>query len=55
MPRPAAVVYLNPHALAPLVRSELFERLATAADRMPAAVAGLRAHERAAVFVTRSS
>jgi SAM-dependent methyltransferase len=52
-PRPAAVIYVNPHALAPLARSELFERVPTIADRMPAAAQGAAPHERAAVFVAR--
>jgi SAM-dependent methyltransferase len=51
-PRPCAVIYVNPHALAALTASELFERLPTIADRMPAAAQGAAAHERAAVFVT---
>jgi hypothetical protein len=52
-PRPCAVVYVNPHALAALWRSELLERVTTIAERMPAGVQGAPAHERAAVFVTR--
>jgi SAM-dependent methyltransferase len=51
-PRRVAIVYVNPHALAAITRSELFERIPTIADRMPAAAQGLRPHERAAVFVT---
>jgi SAM-dependent methyltransferase len=52
-PRPCAVVYVNPHALAALAASELFGRLPTIADRMPAAAQGAAEYERAAVFVTR--
>jgi predicted RNA methylase len=52
-PRPCAVIYVNPHALAALASSELFERLPTIADRMPAAVQGAAVYERAAVYVTR--
>jgi len=52
-PRPAAVVYVNPHALAPLAASPLFARAPTAADVVPAAGEELRPWERAAVFVTR--
>ena len=52
-PRPAAVVYVNPHALRALVESPLFARVPLAADTMPAAGEGLRPHERAALFVTR--
>ncbi len=52
-PRPCAVIYVNPHALAALTTSELFVRLPTIADRMPAAAQGTAAYERAAVFVTR--
>ena len=52
-PRPCAVVYVNPHALAALARCELFERVTTIADRMPAAAQGAPAHECAAVFVTK--
>jgi SAM-dependent methyltransferase len=52
-PRPAALVYVNPHALAAVTRSGLWERVPTIAERMPAAAAGLRAHERAAVFLRR--
>ena len=51
-PRQAAVVYVNPHALSALRRSELFERAPTIADRMPLAAEGMPGHERAAVFVT---
>jgi hypothetical protein len=50
-PRPAAVVYVNPHALSALRRSDLFERARTIADRMPLAAEGMPRHERAAVFV----
>jgi SAM-dependent methyltransferase len=52
-PRACAVVYVNPHALAPLVASELFVRRPTIADRMPAAAQGSARYEHAAVFVTR--
>ena len=52
-PRPCAVIYVNPHALAALAASDLFERLPTIADRMPAAAQGAERYERAAVFVTR--
>ena len=52
-PRRAAVIYVNPHALSALRRSELFERVPTIADRMPMAAQGAPAYERAAVFVTR--
>ena len=52
-PRPCAVIYVNPHALAALTASALFERLPTIADRMPAAAQGTAGYERAAVFVTR--
>jgi SAM-dependent methyltransferase len=51
-PRPVAIIYVNPHALAAIERSGLFERSPTIADRMPAAAAGVPPHERAAVFVT---
>ena len=50
-PRPAAIVYVNPHALVAVTKSGLFARIPTIADRMPAAAAGLRAYERAVVFV----
>ena len=53
-PREAAVVYVNPHALSALTRSELFQRVPTIADRVPLAAEGAAAYERAAVFVTRS-
>jgi SAM-dependent methyltransferase len=53
-PRPCAVIYVNPPDLAALAGSELFERLPTIADRMPAAAQGTAGYERAAVFVTRS-
>jgi len=52
-PRPCALIYVNPHALAAVAASELFERLPTIADRMPAAAQGSAPHERAAVYVTR--
>jgi hypothetical protein len=52
-PRPCAVIYVNPHALAALTASDLFERLTTIADRMPAAAQGAQRYERAVVFVTR--
>jgi SAM-dependent methyltransferase len=51
--RQAVIIYVNPHALSAIARCELFERIPTIADRMPAAAQGLRPHERAAVFVTR--
>jgi SAM-dependent methyltransferase len=51
--RPVVVIYVNPTALAAISRSELFERVPTIADRMPAAAEGAPAYERAAVFVTR--
>ena len=51
-PRPCAVIYVNPPDLAALAASELFERLPTIADRMPAAAQGAARYERAAVFVT---
>jgi SAM-dependent methyltransferase len=54
-PRPAVIVYVNPHALAAIRRSRLFERIPTIADRMPMVLQGAPAHERAAVFVTRPS
>jgi SAM-dependent methyltransferase len=53
LPRQAAVVYVNPHALVPLTRSALFERVPTIAERMPAAAPGAAPYERAAVFVAR--
>jgi SAM-dependent methyltransferase len=53
LPRACAVVYVNPHALSALAASELFERMPTIADRMPAAARGSASYERAAVFVTR--
>ena len=52
-PRPCAVIYVNPHALAALTASELFERRPTIADRMPAAAPESLAYELAAIFVTR--
>ena len=52
-PRPAAVVYVNPHDLRPLTESPLFARVPVAADVMPAAGEGLRQYERAALFVAR--
>jgi SAM-dependent methyltransferase len=52
-PRPVVVVYVNPHALTAIGRSELFERIPTIADRMPLAAGEAPPHERAAVFVTR--
>jgi SAM-dependent methyltransferase len=54
-PRQALIIYVNPHALAAITRSELFERTATIADRMPMAAEGAPSYERAAVFVTRPS
>jgi SAM-dependent methyltransferase len=51
-PRPCAVIYVNPPDLAALAASDLFERLPTIADRMPAAAQGTARYERAAVFVT---
>ena len=53
-PREAVIVYVNPHALAAITRSGLFERTPTIADRMPLAAVGTPPYERAAVFVTRS-
>ena len=52
-PREAVIVYVNPHALAAITRSELFERTPTIADRMPMAAVGMPPYEQAAVFVTR--
>jgi SAM-dependent methyltransferase len=52
-PRQALIIYVNPHALAAITRSELFERIPTIADRMPMAAEGAPSYERAAVFVTR--
>ena len=52
-PRPVAIVYVNPHALAAISRSGLFERVSTIAERMPMAAEGAPPHEHAAVFVTR--
>ena len=52
-PRPVVIIYVNPSALSAISRSELLERVPTIADRMPAAVEGAPAYERAAVFVTR--
>ena len=52
-PRQALIVYVNPHALAAIARSELFERVTTIADRMPMAAVGAPLYEQAAVFVTR--
>ncbi len=52
-PRECAVVYVNPHALAPLAGSGSFERVPTIVDRMPAAAPGSAGYERAAVFVTK--
>jgi SAM-dependent methyltransferase len=52
-PRPVALVYVNPHALAAVARSALFVRLPGAAEVIPAPP-GSPAYERAAVFVTRS-
>ena len=52
-PREAVIVYVNPHGLAAITRSELFERTPTIADRMPMAAAGTPPYELAAVFVTR--
>jgi hypothetical protein len=52
-PREAVIVYVNPHALSAITRSELFERAPTIADRMPMAAEGAPGYERAAVFVTR--
>lgn len=53
-PREAAVVYVNPHALDAITRSELFVRAPTIADRMPMAAQGAATYERAALFVTRN-
>jgi hypothetical protein len=52
-PKRVAIVYVNPHALAAIARCELFERVPTIADWMPAPAQRLRPHERAVVFVTR--
>jgi SAM-dependent methyltransferase len=52
-PRQAVIVYVNPHALSAIRRSELFERIPTIADRMPLAADGAPVYERAAVFATR--
>jgi hypothetical protein len=52
-PRACALIYVNPHALAAVAASALFERLPTIAERMPAAALGTARHEGAAVFVTR--
>lgn len=52
-PREAVIIYVNPHALSAITRSELFERAPTIADRMPMAAQGAPGYERAAVFVTR--
>jgi SAM-dependent methyltransferase len=52
-PRQAAIVYVNPRAIAAVQKSALFVRVPTIADRMPMAVAGSAPHEAAAVFVTR--
>jgi len=52
-PREVVIVYVNPHALSAITRSELFERAPTMADRMPMAAQGAPRYERAAVFVTR--
>ncbi len=52
-PRQAAIVYVNPAAIAAVSRSELFVRVPTIADRMPIAAAGSPRYEAAAVFVTR--
>ena len=52
-PRPCAVIYVNPHALAALAGCELLRRVPTIADRLPAAAEGMPAYERAAVYVTR--
>lgn len=54
-PRDVLIVYVNPYAAAVIARSPMFGRMPTIADRMPLAARGLRAYERAAVFVTRSS
>jgi len=53
LPREAAIIYVNPHALSALARSRLFQRVPTIADRVPQAAQGAPAYERAAVFVTR--
>jgi SAM-dependent methyltransferase len=52
-PRQAAIVYVNPMAIAALTHSELFTRTPTIADRMPMVADGLLRYEAAAVFVTR--
>ena len=52
--REAIIIYVNPHELAPLGRSELFERIPSIADRMPTAAPGAAPHERAVIFATRA-
>ena len=52
-PRDAAIVYVNPQAIAALANSALFVRIPTIADRMPMVADGLLRYEAAAVFVTR--
>jgi SAM-dependent methyltransferase len=52
-PRQAAIVYVNPTAIAVIQKSKLFVRIPTIADRMPAAAGGSPSHEAAAVFMTR--
>ncbi|HZL64192.1 MAG TPA: class I SAM-dependent methyltransferase [Thermoleophilia bacterium] len=52
-PRQAAIVYVNPKAIAAVRKSGLFVRVPTIADRMPMVADGLPPYETAAVFVTR--
>ena len=52
-PRPAVIAYVNPSAIEIVSQCELFGRIPTIADRMPALTAGAARHEKAAVFVTR--
>jgi hypothetical protein len=51
-PRAAAIVYVNPQAIAALAHSALFVRIPTIADRVPLVADGLLRYEAAAVFVT---
>ena len=53
-PRDAAIVYVNPKAIAAILHSELFVRIPTIADRMPMAADGSPAYEVAAVFVAKA-
>ena len=52
-PREAAIVYVNPQAIAALAHSSLFVRIPTIADRVPQVADGLLRYEAAAIFVTR--